>query len=102
LIVAYRAVNLFDFTYGNVTLQAATLQTTAPLAVYLANPVAAGNELIFSFLTQSNRNYAIQYSDSLPATNWITITTVLGTGGSISVTNPGASGPTRYYRVETK
>jgi hypothetical protein len=102
LIVEYRSLTLFDFAFGNVTLQAATMQTMAPLPVFLYDPSLIGTDLAFSFLTQSNWNYAIQYADSFPASNWITIATMPGTGGSVRVTNQINGAVEKFYRVQTE
>jgi Bacterial Ig domain len=104
LIVVYRALGLFDMLYGNVSLQAVTLQggPPEPLPVSLLNPMMVGSSFIFSFLTQSNFSYAVQSLGSLSSTNWTTLTTLPGTGGTVSVTNQNVStGPT-YYRVRTQ
>src|SRR5206468_9494052 len=76
LIVVYRSMSLFDQAYGNVTLQAATLRggPSEPLPVYLINPMRSGSDFIFSFATQTNRTYVVQYVNALPASNWGTVT----------------------------
>ncbi|MDB6018595.1 MAG: hypothetical protein JWR19_3084 [Pedosphaera sp.] len=104
LIINYRSLNLFDLTYGNVTLQAATLQggPSDPLPVYIINPLQIGSDYVFSFLTQSNHNYTIQYADSLPPPNWGTVTNFSGTGTMATVTNYNVSAGQRYYRVQTQ
>jgi hypothetical protein len=103
LIVVYHAVNSFDLAYGNVNLQAATLEggPAEALPVYLSNPVESGNDFIFSFLTQSNFNYAIEETTSLPSTNWAIVTNISGTGATISVTNQYGITGKKFYRVRT-
>ena len=104
LIVVYRALGLFDLAYGNVSLQAATLQggPPEPLPVILLNPTIVGGDFVFSFLTQSNFNYAVKSLGSLSSTNWTLLSTVPGTGGIVTVTNQNVGpGPT-FYRVVTQ
>jgi hypothetical protein len=103
LILAYRSLNLFDYTYGGVTLQAATLQggPQESLPVYLINPMVVGSDFIFSFATQPNVNYAVQSVNSVAASNWTTVITVPGTGATLSVTN-AIGGTQKYYRVQTQ
>ena len=103
LIVVYRALNLFDLAYGNVALQAASLQggMAEPLPVYLTHPLSVGNDFVFSFVTQSNFSYAVQTADALPPTNWTTVMNFPGTGASVSVTNPIGNSGQKYYRVQT-
>jgi hypothetical protein len=104
LIVIYRSLNLFDLTYGNVTLQASTLQggPSEPLPVYITNPTMIGSTLVFSFLTQSNHSYSVQCVNSLTSTNWVTLTTLTGTGTTVSVTNQIANTGQEFYRMETQ
>lgn len=101
LIVRYVAENLFDYDYGNVTLQAATLQgPAAPAPVKLVNPVLDGSAFRFSFTSALNAPYSAQFTPSLAPTNWQTFLNLTGTGGSLSVTDsvPAAQ---RFYRVIT-
>ncbi|HTI97980.1 MAG TPA: Ig-like domain-containing protein [Dongiaceae bacterium] len=104
LQVTFRAFNLYDLTYGNVTLQAATLEssTISKLPVHINNPAVAGNEFIFAFATQTNVSYVIEASDVLPATNWVTLATIPGTGGNIIATNQMSNDQQQFYRVETQ
>ena len=104
LNVVYRALNEFDLTYGNVTLQAATLQSgpSEPLPVQLLDPILSGSYFLFSFVTQSNFNYAIQTLDSLSTTNWRTVTTVPGRGATIIVLSQVGGVLKRFYRVQTQ
>ena len=104
LIVVYRASSVFDLAYGNVSLQAASLQGDElfPLPVSIFNPKRIGNNFVFSFSTQSNHNYAVQYADSFPATDWVTFTNISGTGDALSVTNLNVPVTRRYYRVQTQ
>jgi hypothetical protein len=95
---------VFDLAYGNVSLQAASLQGDElfPLPVSIFNPKRIGNNFVFSFSTQSNHNYAVQYADSLSATDWVTFTNIGGTGDTLSVTNLNVPVTRRYYRVQTQ
>ena len=104
LTIVYRTLNLFDYDYGNVTLQSATLQggPANGLPVYLLNPTLIGNEFVFSFQTQSNFTYAVQYLDSLSQTNWTTLTTLPGTGAMVTVTNQSGTTRQKFYRVQTE
>jgi len=104
LIVNYHPDNLFDLAYGNVTLQAATLQggPSALLPIYIIEPFHMGNAFSLSFMTQSNHNYLVQYVDALTSSNWITATNVSGTGAKVTVTNETTNAEERYYRVKTE
>jgi hypothetical protein len=104
LIVIYRSSNLFDFAYGNVTLQAASLQggVSEPLPVRIINPMRVGGDFLFSFETQSNYNYAVQSGDSLSVATWASETNVVGTGSIVTVTNHTSGATQRFYRVQTQ
>lgn len=103
LIVVYRAVNLFDPVYGNVTLQAATLQgsgsSTGLLPFQIQNPQMSANNLVFTLPTQLNHNYTVQYSYSLNPVAWQTLTNIAGTGSSVTVTSQDVTNPACFYRV---
>jgi hypothetical protein len=104
LIILYRSLNLFDSVYGNVTLQAATLQGgSAPaLPVTITNPLFLNGSFAFSFLSQTNHNYLIEYTDILPPTNWATLTNFPGNASTITVTNQEVTAAQRFYRVITQ
>jgi Bacterial Ig domain len=104
LLVTYRSLYLFDRIYGNVTLQAATLQggSSVALPVQITDPMLTGSGFVFSFLTQPNHDYVVQNADGLFATNWNTVTTLGGTGGAVIVTNQIAGSGQEFYRVQTR
>jgi hypothetical protein len=101
LIVRYTVENLYDFDFGNVTLQAATLQGSIapPLPVELQTPTLTPDGFAFSFFTESGRTYAVQMAPWLPATNWATFTNVPGMDGPLRITNFGAPPAQGFYRV---
>jgi hypothetical protein len=59
------------------------------------------NDAQISFDTTSNRLYRVEYRDDLMTGTWLTLTNqVPGTGGVVSVIDPGAAGlPKRFYRL---
>jgi hypothetical protein len=104
LKVEYRSLNLLDPVYGNVTLQAATLQGGAQSVppVEIRNPAIIGNDFMLSFNTVTSRSYTVQYCDQLPAPVWTNLTVISGDGSLVTVTNFNAASGQRYYRVETQ
>jgi len=100
----WRSQNLFDQTYGNVTLQAATLQGSFPALspVYILNPMRNGNDFIMSFDTVSNHTYTAQYAGSMPPPGWTNFASVPGNGTVLTVTNYSVPPGQRYYRVEAQ
>jgi len=104
LIIRYQSDELYDHEFGNVTLQAVTLQGTssAGLPVSMFNPALNGPDFRFSFDTQSGHTYKAYWSGfpgSWPGENFATVP---GTGGAVSVTNRNISSGQRFYHVETQ
>ncbi len=101
LNIVYHTLNLLDFDYGNVTIQAATLAggSSLPAPVYLLNPRMLGADFVMSFQTQAGHTYTVMHADSLPAGSWGTLTNLAGTGGLVTVTNVQPTSTQRYYRV---
>lgn len=103
LNLRYTSRNLFDQTYGNVTLQAATLVgEPGPQPVTLLNPQRVGAGFRFSFLSETARTYTAQFTPSLNPTNWQTFAIVAGGGTVVTITNQTGSDPQRHYRVRTE
>jgi hypothetical protein len=103
LNLRYTSQNLFDQTYGNVTLQAATLGSgTGPQPVTLLNPQCDGTGFSFSFLSETARTYTAQFTPSLNPIQWQDFTNLPGNGAVITITNRIGSAPQCQYRVRTE
>ena len=101
LTLVFRTVNLFDFDYGNVTLQAVTLQgPPAPPPLAIVSAARLGNNFVLSFNTQTNQSYTVQYAGSLPPPAWTNLVTIPGTGATVTATNYNVPPGPRYYRVQ--
>ena len=72
---------------------------TPPSPVTILNPLVTGTELSFSFSTQSNHTYIVQYADSLLSSNWQTLRTISGDGSTVQVSDVTANASRRFYRV---
>jgi hypothetical protein len=56
-----------------------------------------------TFTTESGVNYRVEYSGTFSnKANWTSHSTVNGTGGQVTVTDPNAIGATRFYRVRVE
>jgi hypothetical protein len=97
LVVRYTASVLYDPIYGNVTLQATTLQG-APSVPILA-PLWNGMDFTFSFLTDVGWSYAVEYTDSLSPIWWQVLQTVPGNGTEVQILDSRPPGSQRLYRV---
>jgi len=104
LIVSIRSTKLFDQSYGNVTLQAATLEggPPDPLPVSIINPMRLGNDFMLSFPTKSGSSYSVEQTGALNPVNWQSFITVAGNGSIVSVTNKNVPPSERFYRVQSQ
>jgi hypothetical protein len=84
---------------GNDTSQIATLTVVPPPAIQ--PPRGAGTtNVVLTWNTVAGMNYQVQANTNVAGPNWIAVSTFVGTGGSVSVTNnPPVNDPQRYYRV---
>jgi hypothetical protein len=108
LTVRQMARDLFDFDYGNVTLQAATLVGPAatnrpPSPVTIVNARWLGGSFAFSFASQAGATYDVEFTPMLPPSAlWQTLTTIAGTGSTLHFTNRNPTATARFYRVESR
>jgi uncharacterized repeat protein (TIGR01451 family) len=70
--------------------------------VVIVNPTLLRTKFGLSFQSAEGKSYTVQYIDSLnpPATNWQTLSNVIGNGGIIPVQD-NMTNAQRYYRVLT-
>ena len=63
------------------------------------NPTWANNAFSVSLASQNNRVYRLEHKDSLQDSDWVAHPLVAGTGGTVTFTDPTATGTQRFYRV---
>jgi GH35 family endo-1,4-beta-xylanase len=63
----------------------------------LHNPVSAANSFEFQLTGDAGRTYAIQVSTNLSATNWVTLTNLVNTNGTVSYSAPGSLQPGPHF-----
>jgi hypothetical protein len=104
LLVVYRAAKSFDLTYGNVTLQAATLQggPPDPQPLRIFNSLRIGNDFVLRFNSQAGSTYTAEYATTLPPAGWSSFATVPGNGELLMVTNFNVPAGARFYRVRAE
>ncbi len=68
-------------------------------SMILFNPRKFANRFEVSVLTESGKNYSLQYIDSITSTNWTSLPPVSGDGTIKVLTNSGPSAVSRIYRV---
>lgn len=82
---------------GNIIL--AYVAAPAPQPVVASFALDANGDFILGYAAQSNRTCVLQYTTDLNAPNWINISTNVVAAGSLTLTNPTAGDPMRFYRV---
>jgi hypothetical protein len=65
----------------------------------LLHPARKANRFSALVQTLSPRNYALEFKDSLLATNWTAVSTNAGNGALRMLTDPAATGAQRFYRM---
>ncbi len=100
LTVHYRATRLYDMDFGSLTLAAISLEGSVSPTLRILNPHEASGSLAFELSTEAGRTYTVEYADTLPSSNWQTLTTITGDGTTRTVSDP-VSFPARFYRVRT-
>jgi uncharacterized repeat protein (TIGR01451 family) len=68
-----------------------------PLGVIFGSKVD-GTNFVFSFATQTNVSYTVEFTDALPPTAWQAITNVPG-DGSVSAFSDSITNTQRFYRL---
>ena len=65
----------------------------------LFSPAWMGNRFTARLQTLNRRNYAIEFKDSIAATNWVALSNVAGNGALRLLIDPDAALTQRFYRV---
>ena len=84
-----------------VSNRLATAYSVICPSVTINGPWITNGLFTFSFLTDSNRNYIVSYTDSLSPTNWRTRTNFAG-DGTVATIHESLSSTQRFYRVQTQ
>jgi hypothetical protein len=78
-----------------------TVTNVAFASVTLINPSTGADRFQFSFPTQVDVGYMVQFTDSLSPITWQTLTNLTGNGSPVAISDPNPAGTERYYRVRT-
>jgi hypothetical protein len=70
--------------------------------VLLLQPTWIGDAFLFAFETEPARIYDVQVNSALGTESWQSFSTVVGSGGTVTVSNAPATGNARFYRVQVK
>lgn len=66
----------------------------------LFNPVFSNNVFQTSVATVTGKNYTLQFKNALSDSAWTSLTPVPGDGTIKTLTDPSATGPRRFYRMD--
>lgn len=73
------------------------VEAAAPAMI--TGPNFRPNQVVLSFLTQNGVRYQVQFKDSLSDPAWQFLSTVVGNGGAMQVTDYNVNPLMRFYRV---
>ena len=68
----------------------------------ISSPILTGTTFTLSVPTQIGFNYTLEYKNSFSDANWTAVQTIGGTGGTITLTDTGATGGSRLYHVRVQ
>lgn len=94
------AVNTAGTTTGDIWSFTTTPNSSS--APTINNPKLVGTTFTLSVPTQVGFNYTLEYKNSFSDANWTAVQTLGGTGGTITLTDTGATGSRRLYRVRVQ
>jgi hypothetical protein len=95
---SYRAVA--SNSSGSVTSAVAVLRVLIPPSI--GSLTHAGSVTQVGFQSIAGLNYGLAYKDRLKDPAWTPLGSVPGTGGLLTLSDPAATGPTRFYRVRVE
>lgn len=79
-----------------------TVNSTDLAPLYITNAMRLGADFVLSFITQTGRDYTVEYAGSLPSPVWTNLVTVPGNAHLLTVTNYDVGAVQRFYRVFTQ
>jgi hypothetical protein len=91
---------LYEMVYGNATVEAASLSAVVPpQPVLLGDPSWNNGVFSFSFATEANRTYTVEYTDSLSPASWQVLTNFTGGGVPVLISDSPVNAGGRSYHV---
>jgi len=89
-------IDFFSYTPG------VFLPKIRTAALVIVNPARTGNSFSLSFGTQNGLNYTVEYKTDLAQATWTFLEQLAGDGTGRTVTDSGAGGNQRFYRVRAQ
>jgi len=78
------------------------INVVEPGPFQVRDAVAHAGTFQLSVLALEGRRYVLEFTDKLPATNWIALTGVDGDGKVLQLVDPSATNQQRFYRVRVE
>ena len=88
--------NTVEGSHQIVLVRAAVIRPT------VNNMRLTNNAATVSVPTQVGYNYTLEFKNSLSDASWTSVITISGTGGTMTLTDPSAAVPKRFYRVRVQ
>ena len=79
-----------------------TVNSAASAPVTCLSPLASGDRFSFSFPTESNKTYLIEHTTSLSPVYWQRLTSMVGDGSVMTVTDSLRTELQRFYRIKAQ
>jgi len=90
------------FTSFDTTARHGIARLNGDAPTMLVNPMHTGSTFSASVETISGRSYFLEYKNALSDSTWTSLASKPGTGSTLILTDNGASGATRFYRVRVQ
>ena len=90
------------FTNFNGTPRHGIARLNGDSILRLVNPARSGTTFSVSAATETGKTYLLEYKNALNDTTWIALPGVPGDGTVKALTDPSATVPRRFYRVEVQ
>ena len=65
----------------------------------ISNPQFTNGQFSVTVLTSLSKSYQLEFTTNATSTNWEPLPAIPGTGDEMTLTDPEASSPRRFYRV---
>ena len=87
----------FRSVHGQISVVAPVGELPAP--PLLGRAVHANGAFGVPQQTVAGKRYILEYTDTLPSTNWTALPPIIGDGSVMTLTDPNANRPQRFYRL---
>jgi hypothetical protein len=97
VVVTLRALD----TGGEYSEGFLTVSIVPPSGPHITSIAAGPEGISITFETVAGLPYTVEYQDALSAPDWNALPAVLGTGETVTLTDPAPLGASRFYRLRS-